>query len=94
MFTLKIGTQAKKDFKRLKKTSLNDFISSQEFVLNLLNNGYCDINQKHKPHKLIGNYIDCYECHIKSDLLLIWKENKEKNIIHIIRIGSHSNLFK
>lgn len=47
-----------------------------------------------KPHILIGQYKGCWECHIKPDFLLIWKQNDEKKIIVLYRLGSHSELFK
>ena len=46
-----------------------------------------------KPHPLEGDYNDCMECHIQSDYLLIWYD-KEKDVIKLIRLGSHSELFK
>lgn len=33
------------------------------------------------------------ECHIESDTLLIWLDETE-NVIKLIRLGSHSELFK
>lgn len=44
----------------------------------------------HKPHFLKGNYKGCMECHIEDDYLLIWVEG---DIIDLVRIGSHSELF-
>jgi mRNA interferase YafQ len=48
---------------------------------------------KHRPHKLIGNYKDYWECHIQSDWLLIWLVHNETDIIELIRTGTHSDLF-
>ena len=33
------------------------------------------------------------ECHIEGDFLLIWYD-EEEDIITLLRIGSHSELFK
>lgn len=33
------------------------------------------------------------ECHVKNDLLLIWLDETE-NIIKLVRLGTHSELFK
>ena len=46
-----------------------------------------------KAHKLIGEYNVCMECHIEGDFLLIWYD-EEEDIITLLRIGSHSELFK
>ena len=45
-----------------------------------------------KEHQLTGNYSSYKEFHISGDLLIIYKiENKT---LKLIRIGSHSELFK
>ena len=49
---------------------------------------------KHKAHKLINNYSEHWECHIKPDWLLIWTKDEVKKEIHLIRMGTHSDLFK
>lgn len=47
---------------------------------------------KYRNHKLKNDWQDCYECHIKSDILLIYSITEE-NILQLIRLGSHSDLF-
>ena len=42
--------------------------------------------------KLIGTYKDCMECHVGSDFLLIWID-AASDMVEIVRIGSHSELF-
>lgn len=49
---------------------------------------------KYRPHRLSGNYAECMECHVKPDLLLIYKIDNEVLILTLLRIGSHSALFK
>jgi len=94
MFIFKVSTKAKKDLKRLKKTSIKDFKTTEMFILKLLETGFIGVDIKYKPHELIGNYKGYYECHIKPDLLLIWSENEnEINVLKVIRVGSHSELF-
>lgn len=51
-----------------------------------------EIPETFQPHKLIGEYKGCMECHIEGDFLLIWID-KDNNFIDIIRLGSHSELF-
>lgn len=48
---------------------------------------------KYKPHKLKGNYSGCWECHIKPDWLLIWKQNDTELILLFTNTGTHSDLF-
>jgi addiction module RelE/StbE family toxin len=43
--------------------------------------------------ELLGEYKDCMECHVESDTLLIWFD-EDSNIVKLIRLGTHSELFK
>lgn len=45
-----------------------------------------------KPHLLKGDYHGCMECHVEGDFLLIWIDEAE-NVIGVLRLGSHSELF-
>ena len=89
MKTIHYSTQAKKD---LKKYRSNVQLMTALFdVLDKLKKGEI-IPSKYKPHELIGTYKDCMECHICSDFLLIWID-VVSDMVEIVRIGSHSELF-
>ena len=90
MKVLQPTTKFKKDLKKYKNKP--DQLAELKVVLNLLINEQ-PIPAKYKPHPLEGAYNDCIECHIQSDYLLIWYD-KEKDVIKLIRLGSHSELFK
>lgn len=80
----------KKDLKRCKKRSYD--IKLLKGVLNqLLSKG--KLAAKYKPHKLTGNYTGRWECHIKPNWLLIWKQDDNKKQITLERTGTHSDLF-
>jgi len=49
---------------------------------------------KYKPHKLLGKYAGCWECHIKTDWLLIWQQNNDLLTLLFLNTGTHSDLFK
>ena len=90
MKELKITSQFKKDLKRYKNQP--NRIDKLKVVLRYLQQGE-PVPQEYKPHRLLGEYKDCMECHIESDILLIWlDENME--IVKLIRFGTHSELFK
>lgn len=48
---------------------------------------------KYKPHTLIGNYKNYWECHIKPDWLLIWLQDDSLKELVLVRTGTHSDLF-
>ncbi len=47
---------------------------------------------KHHDHALAGSWNDHRECHLKPDLLLIYKRPDEQRL-RLVRMGSHSELF-
>lgn len=79
----------KTDFKKLN----DDEKEKLKTVLFSLINGEI-LEQRYKNHQLIGNYNGCMECHVKPDLLLIYKINLQFNELQLVRIGSHAQLFK
>ena len=93
MYQLISTTTFKKDLKKVKKNR-KDFESTALVLKTLVLNGVAGIPKKMNLHKLSGEYKDNWECHIKSDLLIIWFQIENPNGIKLIRIGSHSELFK
>ncbi len=79
----------KKDYKKL---SVIDKKLLKSIIGILVNKEKLD--EKYKDHKLIGNFIGCRECHIKPNLLLIYKINNSILELALTRVGSHSELFK
>jgi mRNA interferase YafQ len=50
------------------------------------------LKEKHRDHGLGGNWKGHRECHLKPDLLLIYKK-PDANVLRLVRMGSHSELF-
>lgn len=48
--------------------------------------------QKYQDHQLKGKLKDFRECHVKPDLLLMYKI--QDNTVQLVRLNSHSELFK
>lgn len=51
------------------------------------------VTREYKPHLLAGEYNVFMECHVENDLLLIWLDETE-NLIKLVRLGTHSELFR
>ena len=94
MFEISTSTKFLKDLKLLKKRSVDDFQLLQRLIIVLAENGHKGLSDKHRPHKLSGNYKGYWECHVKPDLLLIWDEHEQINLLELVRTGTHSDLFK
>ena len=84
------STQYKKDYKRYKKYPKK--IDALKEILKLLQEEK-PIPGEYLPHMLHGNYKGCVECHIQGDFLLIWFD-PNCDIIELVRLGSHSDLFR
>lgn len=81
------------------KKSLNNVLTSGkvkrkdiEIVVDMLSTGK-KLPQKYHDHDLQGGYSDYRECHVKPDLLLVYKIDKNKLVLILVDLSSHSNLF-
>jgi len=93
MYSLESTTRFKKDLKKIKR-SPKKFEATTSVLKLLQKGGVSEIPKSMRPHRLKGHYKDNWECHIKPDLLIIWFQIGEDNVIKLIRIGSHSDLFQ
>jgi len=59
-------------------------------VLYLLSNDH-PLPEKYRDHALVGDLQGFHECHVKPDLLLIYKLSDE--LLELARLGSHAELF-
>lgn len=88
MYQIFRTTSFKKDYKKLSQKNKNIL---KEVIIKLVNNEI--LEEKYKDHKLIGDYLGCRECHIKPDLMLIYRINNQVLELALVRIGNHSDLF-
>jgi mRNA interferase YafQ len=79
----------KKGFKKLSSKHQEEVF----VVIEILANGDV-LPQKYKDHSLSGNYKGCKECHVRPDLLLIYRINEGVLELTLVEIGSHSDLFE
>jgi len=90
MLSLKYSSRFKKDLKRYKNN--NAVLNELERILDILVRGK-KLLPKNFNHRLAGEFKECFECHIKPDVLLIYKIEKSEIIILLLRIGSPAELF-
>lgn len=89
MKELKPTSQYKKDYKRFRNNPKK--VKKLFKILNILRQEK-DIPKENRPHLLTGNYAGHMECHIEDDFLLIWFD-PHNDVIRLVRLGSHSELF-
>jgi len=51
------------------------------------------LEPQYRDHDLSGNWAGYRDCHIKPDLLLIYRK-PDPDTLQLARLGSHSELFK
>lgn len=90
MKEIKSGKQFKKDLKKFANQP-KKLMELYYFIDTYLRTGE-SIPEKYRAHMLHGDYVGHMECHIEGDFLLIWID-ETSNIVKLIRVGSHSELF-
>ena len=70
------------------RTTLTDELKS--VLLTLVTDQPLDA--KFRDHDLTGDWAGYRECHVKPDLLLIYRKS-EPDLLRLARLGSHSELF-
>jgi len=83
-------TRFKKDFKREVQGKHRDVL--QDIFIQVVTKLASDerLDEKYFDHALSNNWKDCRDCHLKPDLVLIYR--KIEHTLQLIRLGSHSKL--
>lgn len=89
MKQLQPTTQYRKDLKRYRNNPTK--LEALAEILMILKNEQ-PIPARYNPHMLKGDYKGCMECHVQGDFLLVWLD-ESRDVIELVRIGSHSELF-
>ncbi len=84
--------ELKKKFTKDLKTHFKLKIELEIFDLVIENlRNQIPLDKRFKDHSLSGTYKGCRECHIKPDVLLVYRI--QNNTLTLVRLGSHSELF-
>jgi mRNA interferase YafQ len=89
VYNLEYSNQFKKDFKKIVKLPIPDIVEIGKVISTLQSASQLAV--KYVDHPLSGNWSGYRDCHVKPDLVLIYKI--DSNILKLARIGSHSDLF-
>lgn len=89
-YTIEYTNRFKKSLRLCEKRGLD--IDKLKTALQLLEETGV-LPETYRPHKLSGDYSGCWECHIESDWLLVWKQDDTTFTLLIVDTGSHSDLF-
>ncbi|UVC09655.1 type II toxin-antitoxin system YafQ family toxin [Rhizobium sp. TH2] len=91
MRTIKFSNKFKRDYKREKsgRSAKNLDPLLNEIVQILVADE--QLPRKNFDHPLTGNWIDCRDCHVRPDLVLIYRKLGD-DVLELVRLGSHSEL--
>jgi len=90
MLKLEYSAQFKKDFKKISKLPIPDIVEVGHVIKQLQLQK--SLAEKYVDHLLSGNWHEYRDCHIKPDLVLIYKVAGDS--LRLARIGTHSELFR
>ena len=92
MRKIKYSTQFTRDYRREKSGRYRASLDEQFLeVLKLLSEDQ-PLPARCYDHPLSGEWKDHRDCHIRPDLVLIYRK-PDKDTLEVVRLGSHSELF-
>ncbi len=91
MRTINHTTQFKRDYRREKKSGHHKKLDHD--LLTIMNLLVVDkpLARRNYDHPLTGEWDDHRDCHIKPDLVLIYRK-PDDDTLELVRLGSHSEL--
>jgi mRNA interferase YafQ len=93
MRTIDQITQYRRDIKREAKGQYRDALTAElAAVVSKLATDQA-LPPKNKDHALTQNWKDHRECHVKPDLLLIYRL-PDAETLQLVRLGSHAEIFE
>jgi mRNA interferase YafQ len=91
MRTIKPTTRFRRDFKREKRGPHGNRLDALLAAATDLLAADTPLPPRFRDHPLSGTWDDCRDCHIRPDLVLIYRK-PEDNTLELIRLGSHNEL--
>ena len=91
MRTIEHTSQFKRDYKRELKGQHRSVLENDfaEILTALADDQ--SLAEKHRDHALTGDWKDHRDCHIKPDLVMIYRK-PDADRLQLVRLGSHSEL--
>lgn len=91
MRTIKRTGRFKRDYKREGKSKHRATLDRDLTAVVTLLVADTPLPERYRDHALTGDWSDHRDCHIRPDLLLIYRR-PDANTLELVRLGSHSEL--
>ena len=89
-YVVKTTKRFDKQLKRCEKRGFNMRLIKDAMLL-LAATG--TLPMKYRPHKLVNQKVETWECHIQPDWLMTWEQNDMELTLLFLQTGTHSDLF-
>jgi mRNA interferase YafQ len=91
MRTIRRTTQFKRDYKRESKGQYRSTLEGNFRAVIMLLLTDSALPEKFRDHPLSGQWKDFRDCHVRPDLVLIYRKPDDATL-ELVRLGSHSEL--
>lgn len=91
MYKIEVTNRFKQSVKKAKKDGFDIRVLNN--IIEILSKGEA-LPEKYKNHPLKGDFKGYYDCHVLPDLVLIYKIEKDRLVLLLFDLETHSNLFK
>ena len=93
MRTIKRTTRFQRDYRREARSRGREFLhGALSPVIEALANDQ-PLQYRHRDHALAGDWARYRDCHVRPDLVLIYRKPDTEQLI-LTRLGSHSQVFR
>jgi mRNA interferase YafQ len=93
MRTIERSTAFKRDYKRESKGRYRASLETDLVTVLTALASDKPLEARYRDHDLSGAWAGYRDCHIKPDLVLIYRKS-DANTLRLARLGSHSELFE
>ena len=90
MYLVKYSNRFEKNLRRCEKRGLDMQLLFDAIKL-LATTG--TLPTKYRPHKLVNQRVETWECHIQPDWLMTWEQNDTELTLLFLQTGTHADLF-
>jgi mRNA interferase YafQ len=82
----------RRDLRRIRSRADRRLVSTvlAEIIANLRRD--LPLSERHADHSLTGRWAGFRDCHVRPDLVLIYRKFDE--VLQLVRLNSHSELFR
>ena len=91
MRTIRQAGQFKRDLKRESKGQHRKILQNGFVAIVATLAQDQPLDPRHRDHALTGDWKDHRDCHVKPDLVLIYRK-PDADTLQLVRLGSHSEL--